>query len=297
MGDSRDAEPATVPWPYSAPLFRPNVQCTIKGCVGFLQLKSSAPVGYLSCQAPCHDDIAALVALDQLALGGLWSAEGYGREIDSPNSCLLMLVHSPHSSQGPEGDLSTASMAGLKTSSAPDPQPLQAWLGGQGRSPSRHPPQLGAVELSAACGAEDPTSFESSGEPALLGLGCYWAILDEAHITVLAIDPRYQRRGLGKWLLVNLLEDACRHALTRATLEVRLSNSRALALYESLGFETLGRRRRYYADGEDALILWQNSLKTAEFRDRLQRQRSAVSHRLGRQGWQITAQKLPLNRT
>lgn len=235
-----------------------------------IQLKSSAPVGYLSCQAPCHNDIAALVALDQLALGGLWSAEGYGREIDSPNSCLLMLVHSPHGIGSRGLGLSTASMATLKTAS--------------GLEATDEPPG-------------SALSLEATDQPILLGLGCYWAILDEAHITVLAIDPRYQRRGLGKWLLVNLLIDAGERALTRATLEVRPSNSRALALYESFGFETLGRRRRYYADGEDAVILWQNSLKTAEFRDRLQQQRSAAGDRLERQGWQITDKKLPLNRT
>ncbi len=195
-------------------------------------------MGYLYCQAPGHNDIATLVALDQRTLGGLWSAEGYTREIDSPNSCLLMLVHSPQSSQGAAEEPSTLSMANLDQ---------------------------------------------------MIGLGCYWAILDEAHITVLAVDPHYQRRGLGKWLLVNLLADAGERALTRATLEVRPSNSRALALYESFGFETLGRRRRYYADGEDALILWQNSLKTAEFRDRLGQQRRAIIHRLERQGWQINA--------
>jgi ribosomal-protein-alanine N-acetyltransferase len=232
------------------------------------KLKAVKLVGYLSCQAPCHDDIAALVALDQRTLGGLWSAEGYGRELDSPNSCLLMLVHKPHSIQENQADLSTASMAALKTASG-----------------------------SEDAGPRPVSGLDPSDEPNLLGLGCYWAILDEAHITVLAVDPRYQRRGLGKWLLVNLLTDACDRALTRATLEVRPSNSRALALYESFGFETLGRRRRYYADGEDALILWRKSLKTAEFRDQLQQQRSAVSHRLGRQGWQITNKKLPLNRT
>ncbi|MGB3201874.1 MAG: GNAT family N-acetyltransferase [Nodosilinea sp.] len=142
--------------------------------------------------------------------------------------------------------------------------------------------------------------------PILLGLGCYWAILDEAHITVLAIDPRYQRRGLGQWLLVNLLIDACAYgsmapadhlALTRATLEVRPSNSRALALYEAFGFETLGRRRRYYADGEDALILWQNSLKTPEFHDRLRHRYRRACGRLERQGWQIVDQKIVMNRT
>lgn len=218
-------------------------------------------MGYLYCQAPSHDDIAALVALDQCALGGLWSAEAYGREIDSPNSCLLMLMHSADASQGSNANPSTVPMA-------------------------------------------DPQISADLDRPTLLGLGCYWAILDEAHITVLAIDPRYQRRGLGKWLLVNLLGKACdwagdraisapqdQPALSRATLEVRPSNSRALALYASFGFETLGRRRHYYADGEDALILWQNSLKTAEFHDQLQRQRAAIATRLQGQGWQIAKSK------
>ncbi len=221
-------------------------------------------MGYLYCQAPGHEDIPALVALDQCALGGLWSAEGYGREIDSPNSCLLMLLHRPDGSEGAADDLSTASMA--------DPQ------------------------ISANLVSANLVSANSDGAT-LLGLGCYWAILDEAHITVLAVDPCYQRRGLGKWLLVNLLEAACHRDLTRATLEVRPSNSLALALYESLGFETLGRRRRYYADGEDALILWQNSLTNAEFGDLLRRQRQRTASRLEHQGWQISGEKMSVNRT
>ena len=231
-------------------------------------------MGYLYCQAPDHDDISALVALDQRALGGLWSAEGYGREIDSPNSCLLMLLHRPDGSEGAEDDLSTASMADPQVSASP----------------------VSASPVSASPVSASPVSASLAGAT-LLGLGCYWAILDEAHLTVLAVDPRYQRRGLGKWLLVNLLEDACCRDLTRATLEVRPSNSLALALYESLGFETLGRRRRYYADGEDALILWQNSLKNADFHDLLRRQRQRTASRLERRGWQINGEKMPVNRT
>jgi ribosomal-protein-alanine N-acetyltransferase len=231
-------------------------------------------VRYLSCQSPSQNDIADLVALDQRTLGGLWSAEGYQREIDSPNSCLLMLVHRPFGTERTERGLSTPSKDGANRS----------------------------LGLGSAAGGLSGGDREGN----LLGLGCYWAILDEAHITVLAVDPRYQRRGLGQWLLTNLLVDACdgqglaledNRALTRATLEVRPSNSRALVLYESFGFETLGRRRRYYADGEDALILWQNSLKTAEFRDQLQQRQVTASRRLERQGWQIAPKKISLDRT
>ncbi|WP_347404928.1 GNAT family N-acetyltransferase [Nodosilinea sp. LEGE 06152] len=231
------------------------------------------------------------MALDQSALGGLWSAGAYSREINSPNSRLLMLVHRPNATGGDATDLSIASMA--------DPQ--------ADRDKGSEP---GELKKTASVTESDEREADAVNEPeaapTLLGLGCYWAILDEAHITILAVDPRYQRRGLGQWLLVNLLFDACNYqraapddhiVLTRATLEVRPSNSRALALYENFGFETLGRRRRYYADGEDALILWQNSLKMPEFRDRLGQRYRAARHRLKRQGWQIENEKIAGNRT
>ena len=135
-------------------------------------------------------------------------------------------------------------------------------------------------------------------EPAsVIGVGCYWEIVDEAHITVLAIDPCYHRRGLGCWLLIKLLQDACQRQLQRATLEVRASNSRAIALYQSFGFEALGTRKRYYPDGEDALILWQNSLKTKGFRNKLAQKCACALKHLNAQGWQIKESKSSVNRT
>jgi [ribosomal protein S18]-alanine N-acetyltransferase len=199
-------------------------------------------VGQIYCLAPTLDDVPALVDLDQRSLGGLWSAQGYRREIDSPTSCLRMLTH-----------------RNSRQELAPSPLTMED------------------IEI--------------------LGLGCYWAILDEAHITVLGIEPRYQRRGLGQWLLIQLLEDACQRGLTRATLEVRPSNQKALSLYESFGFEALGTRKSYYPDGEDALILWQNSLKTAIFQENLQLRQRAATARLRKQGWQIADPKDVANRT
>ena len=210
-------------------------------------------MGPISCHPPTVDQIPALVDLDLRTLGGLWSADGYRRELESPNSCMLVLTQ--HHKRLRPGILSKSTMA------------------------------------------------EPGVDERIVGLGCYWAILDEAHLTVLAVDPRYQRRGLGQWLLIHLLEDACHCRptqaddcpLTRATLEVRPSNSRAVALYTGFGFEPLGHRRRYYPDGEDALILWQNSLKTREFKELLAFKRSTVKQRLQAQGWQISAQKQTVN--
>lgn len=136
-----------------------------------------------------------------------------------------------------------------------------------------------------------------SAAPNLWGLGCYWAILDEAHITLLGILPAHQGQGLGQWLLLHLLEDAWERGMARATLEVRISNQRAIGLYGSLGFTALGTRKRYYRDGEDALILWQNSLKTASFQENMQTRRIALEARFAQRGMQIMAPKNVANRT
>ncbi|MGD1941495.1 MAG: ribosomal protein S18-alanine N-acetyltransferase [Leptolyngbyaceae cyanobacterium] len=116
----------------------------------------------------------------------------------------------------------------------------------------------------------------------LSGIGCIWAILEEAHITLLGIEPADQGQGLGQWLLIELLRAAIARGLSRATLEVRPSNSRALALYKKYGFGVAGERRRYYADGESALILWKSGLQTPSFAAALQRQQDHLhqKHRL-----------------
>lgn len=114
----------------------------------------------------------------------------------------------------------------------------------------------------------------------LIGIGCLWAILDEAHITLLGIDPPYQRLGLGRWLLIHLLQAASDRELAHATLEVRQSNQVAIALYQAFGFRVAGERRRYYADDESALILWRNELQNPTFLKDLQTQQQQLSRQL-----------------
>lgn len=82
-----------------------------------------------------------------------------------------------------------------------------------------------------------------------------WILWEEGHVTTFAIHPKYRGRGFGKKLFQYALEYAracgCRHVL----LEVRMSNTRAQTLYREFGFRVVGVRARYYADGEDALVM------------------------------------------
>ena len=123
----------------------------------------------------------------------------------------------------------------------------------------------------------------------IVGIGCFWTILEEAHITLLAIHPDYHRQGLGQLLLVKLLQNAFQQKLERATLEVKETNQAALSLYEKFGFKRAGRRKGYYQQGEDALILWRGDLEKPEFVRTLDYWQQQVENRLFKQNFDLTS--------
>ncbi|HEX6463283.1 MAG TPA: ribosomal protein S18-alanine N-acetyltransferase [Vicinamibacterales bacterium] len=84
-----------------------------------------------------------------------------------------------------------------------------------------------------------------------------WVVFDELHINTLAVAPDERRKGLATLLLEHVLAEGSKEGARKATLEVRASNTAALALYERLGFRVTATRPRYYTNpDEDALILW-----------------------------------------
>ncbi len=90
----------------------------------------------------------------------------------------------------------------------------------------------------------------------LIAVGCGWLILDELHLTAIAVHPQFRRNGYACYLLTTLMKHAYISGSTRATLEVNNTNIAAKALYKSCGFQTAGCRSRYYKDGSDAIIQW-----------------------------------------
>jgi ribosomal-protein-alanine N-acetyltransferase len=95
----------------------------------------------------------------------------------------------------------------------------------------------------------------------LLAMACGWLVVDELHITLVAVAPDQRRRGFGRQVLAALLDRAVLRGATRATLEVAAGNGPGQGLYGSLGFRTAGIRHGYYRNGEDALIQWLNLRK------------------------------------
>jgi len=90
----------------------------------------------------------------------------------------------------------------------------------------------------------------------LRALATGWLILDELHITAVAVDPNHQRRGLGGRVLAALLAHGLSQGAHHATLEVAATNEAARGLYAAAGFQKAGIRRAYYRNGDDALIQW-----------------------------------------
>ncbi len=97
----------------------------------------------------------------------------------------------------------------------------------------------------------------------VLGYAGMWVVVDEMHVTTVAVASAHRRLGIARRLLVALCREGLECGATRMTLEVRSRNAAAIALYEQLGFERQGRRRGYYQDtGDDAVIMWQDDAQS-----------------------------------
>lgn len=117
--------------------------------------------------------------------------------------------------------------------------------------------------------------------PPILGYGGFWMMAGEAHISTIAVQPDWRRRGIGELLLVAMLDRATELEADMATLEVRVSNVTAQNLYRKYGFRQVGLRRRYYRDSdEDALIMSTERLTSANFQSHFQQLKRVLREKL-----------------
>jgi len=91
----------------------------------------------------------------------------------------------------------------------------------------------------------------------IVGYAGTWLVINEAHVTNVAVSGQRRREGIGRLLMQKLMDLARENDMESMTLEVRVSNAAARHLYEQLGFVEAGIRKNYYSETkEDALILW-----------------------------------------
>jgi len=111
----------------------------------------------------------------------------------------------------------------------------------------------------------------------VVAYGGIWVILEDSHVTTIAVHPGYRGRKYGEIMLLRLLDEAMERGASWMTLEVRESNTVAQSLYRKYGFTTVSTRKGYYSDNnENALVMWAGNLKSAIYKNRLHALRSAL---------------------
>jgi [ribosomal protein S18]-alanine N-acetyltransferase len=117
----------------------------------------------------------------------------------------------------------------------------------------------------------------------VVAYGGIWVILEDSHITTIAVHPDRRGLKLGEEMLIKLLDEAIAQGASWITLEVRESNEVAQKLYRKYGFTTVSTRRGYYSDnGENALVMWAGNLKGELYGARLRVLRAALDAEIAR---------------
>lgn len=124
-------------------------------------------------------------------------------------------------------------------------------------------------------------SLIQTGTSSLIGYCGFWMIVDEAHITTIAVQPELRGNALGELMLLHTLERSLATSIHWATLEVRASNYNAQNLYYKYGFNSVGVRPRYYQDNqEDALIMTTPDISSEAYRATYKELKQALQNRL-----------------
>jgi ribosomal-protein-alanine N-acetyltransferase len=113
----------------------------------------------------------------------------------------------------------------------------------------------------------------------VVGYCGFWLIMNEAHITTIAVHPDLRKNRIGELLLQYMIEQGYKNDVKWFTLEVRVSNIAAQNLYNKYAFEQLGVRHKYYQDNnEDALIMWTENIWGENFKTNFEQLKNELAN-------------------
>ncbi|MBI4494732.1 MAG: ribosomal protein S18-alanine N-acetyltransferase [Chloroflexi bacterium] len=226
------------------------------------------------------DHIPAVGAIERLCFTQPWPAHAYRREIQENRMAYYEVVRVVECPDGAAGaGTGAASRASAEEERLATPSPAGSRVGS-----ARQASEQGLLERLARLlrPAPEPVSPELEAElRSIVGYAGMWLMADEAHVTTIATHPDYRGRGVGELLLLGLINHALAVGAKWMTLEVRVSNDVAQALYRKYTFKEMGVRRGYYTDNrEDAAVMWTDPLDSTSFREVLDRNRAQLAARL-----------------
>jgi [ribosomal protein S18]-alanine N-acetyltransferase len=209
-------------------------------------------------------DVPDVSRVEKRCFANPWPASAYRRELQNPAQNYYVVLRDLHES--------SITRAGFETS--PD-----------GADASEEEvPRRGPVPRRSLLPLGRGRQTEGNGREAssIIGFAGMWLAFDEAHITTIGVDPAQRGLGLGELLLLCMFDEAVARGANWLTLEVRVTNAAAQALYRKYGFTAHGTRKRYYSDNnEDALIMWSPALGEPQYRAEVESRRASLSRRLG----------------
>lgn len=197
-------------------------------------------------------DIPSVSEIEREAFPSLWPNSAFKSEINNPKIKLLVAsLPAPEDAAEPEAS---------DVPSGPMPQRIM----------QNFRTFLGRPSTDASM-KDYPVGYVST-----------WLVFEEAHITAIAVRKAYRGRGVGELLLAGAIEFAMHHKSRVVTLEVRVSNESAIALYRKYGFKKVGLRKAYYSDNrEDADIMTTDPIMSLTYQRRFMELRHAYLKRHG----------------
>jgi len=197
-------------------------------------------------------DVPRVIEIERLAYPSTWPPSAYRKELQDNRWAHYIVLRDKHITE--------------EYAAVPHEleRPRRGWPFPLSLLPSRPAVAVSSPELAS-----------------IIGFAGLWLMVDEAHITTIAMHPEHRRLGLGELLLVSLIDIAYTIGAKWVTLEVRVSNYAAQNLYRKYGFREAGLRHRYYSDNqEDALIMWTDEINSPSYKQKFLELKSALFHKL-----------------
>ena len=204
------------------------------------------------------DDIAQVIEIERESFPTMWPPTAYKRELEQNQLAFYLLAVERNADFTP-----------ILDPDRPDHPGAVGRLFGEIRQilHSAEEPELPPLEERAEL---------------VTGVVGVWMLPDEAHVVTIAVRESYRRRGIAELLLIRAIDIARAKEQALVTLECRVSNHPALALYDKYGFRKVGLRPRYYSDNrEDAYVLTLDGVLTRRFREQLSEFRAKHEIRWG----------------
>jgi ribosomal-protein-alanine N-acetyltransferase len=222
------------------------------------------------------DDIPQVATIERLCFTMPWPTSAYRRELKTPETNRYIIVRFV-----PPSDAATL---GLPLPSEQNLTSLNhsAIHSSNGHTENSHENKGTWLSNLLPWRRTTPnrTQEQTPGFP-VAGYAGLWLMVDEAHVTTIGVHPHHRGQGAGELLFLGLCDLAAEMNALRITLEVRVSNLGAQALYRKFGMDIAGLRRRYYSDnGEDAYIMWSEPIASPQFQHRVAKVRAELAERL-----------------